>query len=242
MPHMPYVHHIGLPFDALSAYGRDNPLELALLRDAIINTSPKLSATQMLLSAIPSLQKQLPGFDKHLDDDWFNTKSQPGNWGSGWWKHWRGDADGITCETVRRSIEVALGIDHAAPSGTVGTRHWTIQYIWVCGAPMFQGWVSWWSETNDPSEGYVTTVITTPGNGHPLYSNIYGNTTKSTLPLSVGTKGSWVIGQETVLRAAGKKALSPQPFGTGFLTHGGRLISQGKVTAYAPTVADGGVA
>jgi hypothetical protein len=101
---------------------------------------------------------------------------------TGWWKNWTGPAEGILRNTFLRAIEVSLGLVHADPvaknpvvmqpphAHTVNgvpnlndiTRFWPIEFLWICGAPTLQGWVTWRKTGNGFSEGQVTVIFSTP--------------------------------------------------------------------------------
>ena len=101
-------------------------------------------------------------------DTWTTTQepfSFPKNRETGYWQDYHGDVEGIFRETLRRAIEVSLGIDHnkaidPAPDAVNGTRHWPIEFFWKCGQPWWEGWVTW--RRNADGTGQVTVVLATP--------------------------------------------------------------------------------
>lgn len=113
----------------------------------------------------------------HVNEDWFGMRPAPAGWipqadfdkatktSTGFWEHWYGDAEGIFRETVRRALEVSLGIGHEEPvtaRRTRGGRHWRIALFWNCPHPWYEGWVTWQRWDRTPHGGHVTVVINTP--------------------------------------------------------------------------------
>jgi hypothetical protein len=164
------------------------------------------------------------------------TWVQPAGDTTGWWQRWFGPAEKILRESFLRAIEVSLGVAHQAPTqatrpdGTPDpeerpalraapanapvraevTRKWPIEILWVCGAPMLQGWVTWRLHGDDPSSGQVTLVLATPWPlwGHGLYLNPTPDKTPKApadrdYKVDPGTvedishpRGMWVVGAE----------------------------------------------
>lgn len=103
--------------------------------------------------------------------DWVPRPEGPG-WSekstTGWWARWRGDAFNIFRITLIRAIEVSLGldIDGDVPINAFGelepARHWPIDFHWICGAPKFEGWISW-RDLGD--QGAVHVLMVTPSIG-----------------------------------------------------------------------------
>jgi hypothetical protein len=82
---------------------------------------------------------------------------------TGWW-HWSGDAHEILRQTLVAAYRVSLGIpDNATNWQTLpnATRDWPISFLWSCGAPHFQGFVSW-DEHSGGNDGHVTVIFSTP--------------------------------------------------------------------------------
>ena len=185
MPPMPYTLEIGRVFSWMTDYlenfgnkkqlltelrGNSGVAGIAALHSPNNPTVPDTSNPPNMIDPI-----------QHINRDWFGVGGS--SWGgqnTGWWTNWHGDAEGITRETIRCAVEIALGVPHHNKTAKA-KRNWQMQFLWTCGAPFFQGWVNWqeWNEgdesppTTDPesvTNGIVTVTFTTPGNGHPLYA------------------------------------------------------------------------
>jgi hypothetical protein len=265
MPPMPYAMEIGPMFSLLDDYVEDQVHMVRLLAELRDPSVELLSQTEMF-SAVSV--KTLPNDPvAHIESDWFGyppvpagqppSTSQPAFNASnpqptGWWTRWYGDAAGITRETLVRALEVALGVPHNPDDlSPQATRCWRLQFIWTCGAPFFQGWVSWMSEEDEPQEGYVTVTFTTPGNGHPLYATprrpagAFGPPSPPDYEdpaWTVGPYGMWIIGENRteVLRAHHKHFKS---LGDGVLPNWPNAFvrTYGGVTVIAPAEVDGGM-
>jgi hypothetical protein len=127
---------------------------------------------------------------RHANMDWFGLEPVGGFGGNsstvqqanqtdglGYWMGWWGDAHGIFRSTLIRAVEASLGYAHneagyatplpdTASAGQKKTwpqerRLSAFEFLWVCGAPKFEGWVRW-REVGDA--GLVIVVFTTPGN------------------------------------------------------------------------------
>jgi hypothetical protein len=113
---------------------------------------------------------------------------------TGWWKGWQGDAHEIVSETMQRAFQISLGVDDPKnpPSTSQVKQCWPISVIWMCGAPMFQGFVSWDKVGN---EGHVTVILATPApNEDPmLVDGVGANDPQFNRNLA---KGVVVIGHE----------------------------------------------
>ena len=61
----------------------------------------------------------------HIDLDWFGIKPDAGDESptSRYWYYWQGDAQAIVRETMIRTIEVALGLDHGEAGRDAGRPH-----------------------------------------------------------------------------------------------------------------------
>lgn len=93
---------------------------------------------------------------QHFTQDWFDNNG-------GWWKNWKGDAEGTLRELLRRALEVSLGLKYTdavstAPGVKSGLNdpNWPIEFFWICGLPRFEGYISW-------NPGLVTVILLTPG-------------------------------------------------------------------------------
>lgn len=87
---------------------------------------------------------------------------------TGFWYQYHGDAEGIVRESLIRSIEVSLALDHDAEVPASGPeRFLPIELFWKCPQRWFEGWVTWrWDPTH--AFGQVTTMLATPGSGKPV--------------------------------------------------------------------------
>ena len=87
---------------------------------------------------------------------------------TGFWFQYFGDVDAIVRETLIRSIEVSLGLDHDQEPGPDGPPfQLPIELFWKCPQRWFEGWVSWrWDARH--GTGQVTTMLATPGSGKPV--------------------------------------------------------------------------
>ena len=87
---------------------------------------------------------------------------------TGFWFQYFGDVDAIVRETLIRSIEVSLGLDHDETPADGRTDRWLpIELFWKCPQRWFEGWVSWRWDAGHGS-GQVTTMLATPGSGKPV--------------------------------------------------------------------------
>lgn len=87
---------------------------------------------------------------------------------TGFWFQYFGDVDAIMRETLIRSIEVSLGLEHDEVPANGRTDRWMpIELFWKCPQRWFEGWVGWrWDATH--GSGQVTTMLATPGSGKPV--------------------------------------------------------------------------
>lgn len=87
---------------------------------------------------------------------------------TGWWEDWFGDAHEIVRQTMQRAYQVSLGIAGAdltlakLPADATGLRCWPITILWVCGAPLFNGYVVWDAHGGPAADGHVTVIFGTP--------------------------------------------------------------------------------
>jgi len=263
MPPMPYAMEIGMVFSLLDDYVEEQARMLQLLIDLRTPGIDLLSQTQAF--GAPSVQALPNDPVSHIESDWFGyppvppgqppSTSQPpfdptNPQQTGWWTRWNGDAAGITRETLVRALEVALGVPHHPDDlSPVPNRCFRLQFIWTCGAPFFQGWVSWIWDEDDPMQGVVTVTFTTPGNGHPLYATPRRPANAALPPndyedpaWTVGNYGMWIIGenQTEVLRPHHKHF---KGLGVGVLPDWPNAFVHtfGGVMVIAPAEIDGGV-
>jgi hypothetical protein len=160
----------------------------------------------------------VPAAVHHIQEHWLGSPDTSGvtvgtptvrsGWPfTGWW-HWYGDAHEILRQTIVAAYRVSLGIPDSATDWQTlpsPTRDWPISFLWSCGAPHFQGFVSW-DQHGGPNTGHVTVVFSTPPpdsaykdpdpSAPPVYiPNIYDGVEKNDpLFTSQGTKRLAVIG------------------------------------------------
>jgi hypothetical protein len=113
-------------------------------------------------------------FGQHLADDWFGESDPADKPTTGWWLAYKGNVEEVMRETFIRAIDVSLGIDRSTSPATYEdvTRHWPVQFLWICGSRWFEGWVNWhaWGTGEAPTAddaltagGMVTVMFVTPG-------------------------------------------------------------------------------
>jgi hypothetical protein len=266
---------IGQVFSLLNDYLEDKPNMVAMLKDLRDPTVKRLPDMDFFKNGNWPSTSPAAAVAAHIETDWFGWDPITGVQDAfdpnhpaptGWWTRWYGDADKITRETLKRALEVALGVPDGGPIPSTPPRSWRVMVNWTCGAPMFQGWVAWEWDENDAQEGYVLVTFTTPGNGQLLYATPHrpgwpqapgspaGPPDYEDAATSVGNYGLWVIGDHCtdVLRP-------PTPvwnqLGSGVLpawpnafvyTHGPVNVPHpewyiGDVAVVAPAEEDGGV-
>jgi hypothetical protein len=119
------------------------------------------------------------GISKIILEDWFgyrirnngtlDTKPRA-NKPTGMWDGYQGNVERIIANTLVRTIEVSLGLEHGAPIPTgAPARSWPIYFFFKCQQPFFEGWVSWQCHSaNRRAAGQVTVIFATPGHNHPV--------------------------------------------------------------------------
>jgi hypothetical protein len=134
---------------------------------------------------------------------------------TGWWSRWHGDAFDIFRLTLIRAVEISIGLEigHNPP----GTRNWPIDFLWICGAPKFEGWVSWREVSGS---GRVNVVMTTPSIG--LSSGAYNSGISLSLTQGVGTVHGSADYEEIARFVTGTsiETVSARPVQTPQQTHG----------------------
>ena len=84
--------------------------------------------------------------------------------------------------TLIRGLEVSLGLEvDEDPNNSL--RNWPVDFIWICGAPKFEGWVSW--RTHDAT-GFVTILMVTPSIGDDVAGN-YNSGISLSITQGIGT-------------------------------------------------------
>jgi hypothetical protein len=183
---------------------------------------------------------------------------------TGFWFQYYGDVEGIVRETLVRTIEVALGVDHDEELPADGpTRALPIELFWKCPQRWFEGWVTWrWDERH--GTGQVTAVLATPGSGKPVLENpgmgegaLEATTTHATPPPEMpwsappsdparnpqqSAKGMWVITHAEHAQLPTRAA----DVGTGsgdwrVPAFGPTYVGLGPIVCVQPSEADGGV-
>lgn len=94
------------------------------------------------------------------------------NWPvTGFWVQYFGNVEEIVRQTLIRTIEVSLGLQHGEEVPAGGPRRvLPVELFWKCPQRWFEGWVTWrWDETH--GTGQVTTIFATPGSGKPVLQN-----------------------------------------------------------------------
>jgi len=254
MPGMPYTVEVGAVLSALTDYFKVEKTQQDTLKD-LRDTTKTLPD---LLKSAGATQDVV----NHFALDWLgyqstNPMTKPADFQAanarklGWWTDWYGNAEGTLRETMIRALEVALGIPHDGDPHA-NTRCWRITFTWTCGAPMLQGWVYWWDFDADANgaqrhNGIVNVIISTPGNGHPLYAtpyrpdSLHPDDYDDNPALAQGEYGLWVIGEDEMdvrlpgshdFRGAGR---GPIPDWPNF------FHTSGNVVTVSPAEEDGGV-
>ncbi len=198
MPGMPYMLEKGELFAVVEDYIADISRRLTLLQNLKDRSVPVWDTGVLWPAAMQHVRVDWlgnPAFDpatKQFRQPPVADPSQAGP--TGFWKQWHGPAEAILRETLQRSIEVSLGVEHVAsstaenaqsapatqfdpaeaPAGPY-SRWWPVEMLWVCGAPNFQGWITWRKHGLGPTEGQVTVVFTTPApvTPYPMYDSVY---------------------------------------------------------------------
>ena len=275
MPYpMPYILEKGPFFELTESYANDDAAGpdrlmtlLADLRDPNKNIldmywmkarDPFIAAggRHLIVDWFGYKKPEGPGQQPYQKQDPFNATSNPR---TGFWKNWYGDAESVVRETAIRAIEVATGLYHGqaipAPPGRP-PRHWPISYFWCCGAPFFQGWVTWLRTGPGYREGQVTVIFVTPGVEPTPGAKMLLSTPRSPEalannweeyregPVSAdGMHGMWVVGHEALwIWNPVPSPSAPQKAGDWFVPPpGGSYVAQGNVITCSPAERDGGV-
>jgi hypothetical protein len=226
----------------------------------------------------------------HLYSHWFGYSTTPseGLWDwvapppvgtvaaatTGWWSRWQGDAFNIFRITLLRAIEVSLGLDADEPVPRDGDgdpvvgRVWPMEFLWICGAPKFDGWVSW---REFGGAGHVTVLLVTPAIADPAPAGLNPGISLSLRAGSGGTvstdrdykevlpnhstegqrTGLWVIGHDVSavvpegVLASGPGPI-PSPNGNWLIEESEQVAGQivvgfGDIVTVQPAEVDGGV-
>jgi len=187
------------------------------------------------------------------------------NWPiTGFWVQYFGDVEEIVRQTLIRTIEVSLGLEHGDDVPDGGPRRvLPIELFWKCPQRWFEGWVTWrWDEVH--GTGQVTTMFATPGSGKPVLQNPMDGdravespstkvTTAGTVPTGPGPstgqagtnespKGMWVVTHRHHLEMPDLPDHFPTPSGEWAIPEfGPTYVGLCDVVCVQPSEADGGV-
>jgi hypothetical protein len=118
------------------------------------------------------------------------------NWPvTGFWVQYFGNVEEIVRQTLIRTIELSLGLEHGEDVPSGGPRRvLPVELFWKCPQRWFEGWVTWrWDETH--GTGQVTTIFATPGSGKPVLQNpLDGRDAKASPSSLVTTAGQIPVG------------------------------------------------
>jgi hypothetical protein len=174
---------------------------------------------------------------------------------TGTWLSYYGDVERITRVTIRRALEIALGVAHDDPQLPLRPlRHWPIEFFWKCGQSWFEGWITW--RTAPGGAAHVVVTFATPHDGTPVLAN--PTTGKLAAPFGVSparTAGvepafeTWRTGMVVVTHEdhvphppVGTRAGSgPGSPGLTWPRPGTRYQGMGAIVAVSPHEFDGGV-
>ena len=227
--------------------------------DVVAMLDPADAAAEPIGSA-----KELQAFARRVADVVERTAgARLSGWPStGFWFQYFGDVDGIVRETLIRSIEVSLGLEHdEEPEGGSTDRWLPIELFWKCPQRWFEGWVSWRFDATHGS-GQVTTMLATPGSGKPVLE--YAGLGQAPLgepdaisatarPGPTGPppdgdgpnlhpKGLWVVTHQEHAQLSTTPDESGTPSGQWFIPpFGPTYVGVGDVICYRPHEFDGGV-
>ena len=181
---------------------KDNPGQETLIESVTAANSFVYSSmfTSPAIASVPAAA--IASLQKLLAEDWFGMKWDPSggpngtggyrrplarSWSMsaslGWWSGYYGDVELIICETLQRTLEVSLGLEHqtAPPTTPVeqkaledklskeATQVWPIYLFVACPQPWFGTSVTWQRhKAKSAVRGQVTTVLQTPGHHRPV--------------------------------------------------------------------------
>jgi len=143
MPAMPLAMEVGVLLERL-AVALDDPANRSTLYAELLN--PDLHIWQSSLLT--------PEDADHMEHHWMQ-----------WMHNWTGDIEGITRETMRRTLEVAGELGHDEPLQGRFPAHHPIDLFVTCGAEQFQGFVSW--RTTSTAGRHVVALFSAPDYSPP---------------------------------------------------------------------------
>jgi hypothetical protein len=184
---MPYVlTRANTIFQTIEAIGTDRPNQIQAL-NRLRTGAPLWVAPRVTQPPVGSAAGAAQAQSDHVRDHWFGDPDLAGNPPvvtaaqnytyptTGWWEGWQGDAHEIVRQTFQRAFQVSLNITdaqydalNAQTQPPADGQCWPISVIWMCGVPLFQGFVSWDRDTPSATGsahpgGHVTVVLATPG-------------------------------------------------------------------------------
>jgi hypothetical protein len=164
---MPYYLEKGPMFSVIEDYlNADTSRAVETLRE--LRKSPGdqgyLELWEMAAFASKNLTaKPPPPYADDFRDKWLGMG--PNGPADSMWDNYEGDVNGITRLTIRRALEVALGVAHTASDvPDPPPQHWPIDLFWKCGQNWFEGWVTHRSLGSGPP-GYGPPGSGPPGSG-----------------------------------------------------------------------------
>jgi hypothetical protein len=173
---MPYYLEKGPMFSVIEDYlNADTSRAVATLRE--LRKSPGdpgyLELWQMPAFGSTNLTaKPPPPYADDFRDKWLGMG--PNGAADSMWDNYEGDVNGITRLTIRRALEVALGVPFdAAEVPEAPRQHWPIDLFWKCAQNWFEGWVTHRQLSTGPPgggksatpRGHVVVVFATPTEG-----------------------------------------------------------------------------
>lgn len=185
MPVMPYAMEKGPYFSVVEDFVNGSQARAA---QALGDLRNGVALTEMgpLDVALAGSPYDAASLKYHVNHDWFGFEPVSDATGAvtgwqaqpdfdpvlqpttGFWQHWYGTPERVFRQTLQRSLEVALGVEHHAGAGggrVQPTRHWPISMFWNCPHPWYEGWVSWKRHGRGTREGHVTMLVNTPAHG-----------------------------------------------------------------------------
>jgi hypothetical protein len=175
---MPYYLEKGPMFSVIEDYlNADTSRAVDTLRE--LRKDPTAPDYLELWEMAPFASRNLTGkppppYADDFRDKWLGMG--PNGVADSMWNNYDGDVNGITRLTIRRALEVSLGVSHdASEVPDRPPQHWPIDLFWKCGQNWFEGWVTHRrlstgppGGTSGPRRGHVTVVFATPSEGSTI--------------------------------------------------------------------------